>query len=330
AETPTPAPEGGLKIGLVLSTGGLGDKNFNDMSYDGMLRAEKELGITFDYLDSASPSDFLPNLRMLSETGEYALIIGLGPDMGEAMTEITADFPDQKFSHVDTNLDLPGVSGVQTKWQEQTFLTGVLAGLGTLSDMPMANADNKVGVILGMDNPTLRLGVVGFAAGARYVNPDCEVLEGTVDSFNDPGKGKEIALAMYNKGADFIQSIAGASGLGIYNAAKEASSYAFGVGANVNYVEPDHIPATAMRKVDEMVYNEIKAVVDGTWTGGIHISGIKEDSVGYDPTQSNVVVPDDIQAAIEDIRQKIVSGDLVPPSSPEELDAWVAANQYSK
>lgn len=324
------APKDGIKVGLVLSTGGLGDKNFNDMSYDGMLKAEKELGITFDYLESASPSDFLPNLRMLSETEEYALIIGLGADMAEAITEISTDFPDQKFSHIDSTLDLENVSCVQTKWQEQTFLTGVLAGLATKSGMDKTNDDNVVGVILGMDNPALRKGVVGYAAGARYVNPDCKVLEGVVDSFNDPGKGKEVALSMYNQGADFIQSIAGASGLGIFNAAKEADRYAFGVGANANYIEPDFVPATAMRKVDEMVYNEVKAVIDGTWSGGAHISGIKEDSVGYDASQSNVQIPQDIQDAIEEIRQMIVDGKLVPPTSADELDAWVAANQYAK
>ncbi len=327
-ESKAPA-EDAVKIGLVLSTGGLGDKNFNDMSYEGLLQAEQELGISFDYLESESPSDFAPNFRMLCEAGEYDLIIGMGSDQAEAMLEIAADFPDQKFSHVDSALDDPRVSAVATEWQQQTFLTGVMAGLGTLGAMEKANAEeNIIGVILGMDNPVLRAGVVGFAAGARYVNPNCEVLEGVVDDFNDPGKGKEIALSMYNQGADFVQSIAGASGLGIYNAAKEVDRYAFGVGANVNYQEPDNIPATAMRKVNEMVYDEIRRVVDGEWAGGLRVSGIAEGAVGIDTTQSNVPVPAEITAAIEEIQQMIIDGTLVPPSTAEEMEVWLAENQY--
>ena len=187
-----------------------------------------------------------------------------------------------------------------------------------------------IGVIVGQENPSLRKGIIGYTAGARYVNPDVQVLEGNVDSFNDPGKGKEMALSMYNQGADFIQAIAGASGMGIYNASNEVGRYSFGVGANVNYIQPDNIVGTSARTVDKMVYNEIKAVLEGTWEPGNHISGMKEGAVGYDASQSNVVLPEDIQTALAEIEKMIVDGTLVPPETQEELDSWVAANQYSK
>lgn len=318
------------KIGIVLGTGGLGDKNFNDMAYDGLTRAEADFGITFDYLEPTSVSDYVPNLRSLCETKEYALVIGMGTDMSDAITEVAEDFPDQKFSHVDSFLNLTNVSAVSTKWQEQTFLAGVVAGLATRSDMPFANEDNVIGVIVGQENPSLRKGIIGYTAGARFVNPDVQVLEGNVDSFNDPGKGKEMALSMYNQGADFIQAIAGASGMGIYNASNEVGRYSFGVGANVNYIQPDNIVGTSARTVDKMVYNEIKAVLEGTWEPGNHISGMKEGAVGYDASQSNVVLPEDIQNALAEIEKMIVDGTLVPPETQEELDSWVAANQYSK
>ena len=317
-----------VKVGLILGTGGLGDKNFNDMAYAGMQAAQTELGITFDYLEPETVSDYVPNLRTMCEAGDYDLIVCLGSDMSDALTEVAADFPNQKFSHVDSSLKLDNVSAVATKWQEQTFLTGVVAGLGTLSGMDKANSENVVGVILGQDQPTLRMGVVGFEAGVRYVNPDCEVLEAVVGDFNDPAKAKEIALSMYNRGADFVQHIAGASGMGVFTAAKEADRYAFGVGGNQNYIEPDYIVATALRDVNTIVYNEIKALVEGTWEPGVHISGIAEGSVGFDNTDSNVVLPDDIAAAVEDIKAKITAGELVPCETAEELDAWVAANQY--
>jgi len=323
----TPAP---IKVAMVLTTTGLGDKNFNDMSYQGLLQAQEKLGVEFDYLEPTSASDFEAMHRMLAESGDYNLIIGLAEEQLDAISAVAPDFPDQKWSYIDATLDMPNVSSISTKWTEQTFLCGVVAGLATQGRLENSNADNVVGVILGMDYPGLRQGVVGFTAGVRYVNPDCEVLEGIVNGFGDPATGKEIALSMYNRGADMIQHIAGASGLGVFTAAEETSKYAFGVGGNQNYLSPDCIIATSIRNVNEIVYNEIKAVVDGTWIPGAHVSGMKEGSVGYSTDGSNIVLPDEIVKIVEETRQKIVSGQLTICSTADELDAWVAANQYGK
>lgn len=326
----TDAPKSDIKVAIVLSTGGLGDKNFNDMSYDRLTQAKEEFGVEFDYIEPASASDFEAGYRQFADSGNYELIIGLAADQIDALTAVAADYPDQKFSLIDAPLEHPNVSAVSTKWQEQTFLCGVYAGLGTLSDMEKANEDNVVGVILGMDNPNLRKGVIGFMAGVRYVNPDATVLEAVVGNFNDANKGKEIAMSMYNQGADFIQHIAGASGLGVFTAAKEVDHYAFGVGGNQNAIEPDYIVATSIRNVNEMVYNEVKSIVDGTWKEGLKISGLKEDAVGYSNEFSNVTPPEEIATAIEETKAKIQSGELVICETAEELDAWVEANQYSK
>lgn len=320
----------GIKIGLVLSTGGLGDKNFNDMAYAGITKAQDDFGVKFDYVEPNSVSDFLSFDRQFAQSGEYDLLIALGSDQEESIRELIGEYPNQKISLLDSGAEIEGVSTVQTQWSEQTFLAGVIAGLGTKSDMKLSNKDQVIGVILGMDQPNLREGLIGFTAGAKYVNPDVEVLEGVVGAFNDPGKGKEMALSMYSKGADFIQCIAGASGLGVFGAAKEAGRYAFGVGSNQNGEDPDHIPASSVRSVDEMVYNEVKSIVEGTWKPGLHMSGMKENAVGCDTKGSNVVIPDDIKAKVEDVRKKIVSGELVPCKSAKELDPWLSANHYEK
>ena len=319
-----------VKVGVIFGTGGLGDKNFNDMTYAGVTRAQEELGIKFDYVEPNSISDFVPFGRQFAETGEYDLLIAVGADQEEAMQEIAEEFPDQKISILDSAAKIDGVSTIQTEWSEQTFLAGVIAGLGTLSEMEKANKDNVIGVILGDDLPNLREGVVGFTAGAKYVNPDVQVLEGVVGAFNDPGKGKEIGLSMYNKGADFIQCIAGASGLGVFGAAKEADRYAFGVGSNQNLEDPDHVVASSVRSVDWMVYNEIEKVIYGNWEPGLHMSGIKESAVGYDTEGSNVELPEEIKATVEDIREMLVAEKLTPCKTADELDTWVAKNQYTK
>lgn len=323
------ADEGQVRIAIVLSTGGLGDQNFNDMAYAGLSQAVEDYGISFDYYEPETVSDFEPALRQFADLGTYDLIIGIGSDMCDAFTEVTPDYPDQKFSIIDSSeLWLDNVRAVATSWQEQTFLCGVYAGLGTLSDMPLANDKNVIGVILGVDSPVLRMGVVGFEAGAKYVNPDVEVIESVIGSFNDPTMGREIGISMNNRGADFIQHIAGASGLGLFNAAVENQFYAFGVGGNQNHIEPSVIAATSIRNVNEMVYNEVVSIIEGTWQPGYVISGLAEGSVGYSNENSDVEIPDYIAQAIEDIRQMIVSGELVICDSVEGLDDWVSANHY--
>jgi len=296
-----------VKIAICLSTGGLGDKNFNDMAYDGLKKAEKEYGISFDYYEPQTSSDFEGAFRQFADSGMYALIIGIGADQIDTLKEVAPSY----LSIIDAQLDAPNVKSIATKWEEQTFLCGVYAGLGTLSNMEYANSKNVLGVILGMDFPALRSGVVGFTAGAKYVNPEVEVIESVVGAFNDPAKGKEIGISMNNRGADFIQHIAGASGLGLFTAAKENNFYAFGVGGNQNHLEPTVVAATSIRNVNEMVFLEIQQIMDGTWKAGVNVNGLKEGAVGYSNENSLVPIPEDIAAAIEDIRGKIVNDELI-------------------
>ncbi len=317
-----------INVAICLSTGGLGDKNFNDMAYNGLIQAQNEYNITFDYFEPETSSDFEIALRQFADSNSYDLIIGIGNDMVDSYKEVCPDYPDQKFSLVDAGLAMDNVHSIETRWQDQTFLCGVYAGLGTLSDMPGANEDNEVGVILGMDFPSLQTGVMGFEAGVRYVNPTCNVINATVGSFNDPAKGKEIAVSMYNRGVDFIQPIAGASGLGVFSGAKDYGFYAFGVGGNQNYIEPTVIPATSIRNVNEMIYDEVVSVIDNTWEPVSSKNGIVEGVVGYSRAQSEVAIPQNIEDAIADIKAKIISGDLVICEDKNNLETWLSENQY--
>lgn len=320
-----------IKVGVVFSTGGLGDKNFNDMAYEGIERAKNELSIEFDYVEPKNVSDFVNHYRMFAETGEYDLIIGIGSDQVDAVTEIKPDFPDQKISIIDTSQEIEGVRSISTDWTEQTFLTGVIAGLETnAGNLEYANDDNVIGVILGKDFPNLQLGVLGYKAGAMYVNPDVEVLEAVVGDFSDLAKSKEIAASMYSRNADFIQHIAGASGLGVFNAAQANNKYAFGVGTVQNSEMPDNIVASATRNVSDMVYNEVNELINGDFQTGVFESGLKEGAVGYSIEGSNVKLSDETIKIVEEIKQKIVSGELKTPKSAEELSEWVKNNQYAK
>lgn len=318
-----------MKIALELTTAGLGDKNFNDMAYNGLTSAKEELGVDFDYAEPQSVGDYETQLRAFAESEEYELIIALSFDQADALISVAEEFTDQKFLILDSKVELPNVSSIVTRFEEQTFLTGVIAGLVTQDErVSLTNEENAVGVILGQETPNLKAGVVGFTAGAKYVNPDVEVFSSTVGSFADPGKAKEMALSMYDRGADSILHIAGASGMGVFNAAKEADRYAFGVGGNQNYIDPDRIIGTALRNVHQLIFDQAKKISDGTWEAGAYNWGIKEDAVGYDLKDSNVELPQDIIDKVEDVKAKIVAGELQLPSTIEELDSWTSNNKY--
>ncbi len=320
-----------IKIGVVLSIDGLGDQNMNDMTYEAMNMAQKDFGITFDYTTPASVNEYEQAQRLYAESGDYDLVIILGSANKDGLLKVSSEYPDQRFTWLDGDIDQKNIRILKTDWPHQTFLCGVIAGLGTASDMPKANPDAQVvGCVLAEEQPFLVSGTIGFEAGARYVNPDVQVLHATVGSFSDPGKAKEIALSMYEKGADFIQHIAAGSGLGVFNAAVEADRYAFGVGSPQNYIEPDYIVATSLKDVKTLMYNEVVALMDGTWKDGITPLNLMNGGTNYTTEGSNVVLPDDIVEKVEDIKQMVTNGELVVPSTREELEEWIKTNQYDK
>lgn len=136
------------KIGVVLTTSGLGDNNFNDMVYAGLEKAKEDLGITFDYAEPSSPDEYTTMTYNFAQDGSYDLIIVLSTDGATALDEIAPQYPDQKFTLVDNASDNPNVCNILKNGAEQTFLTGVIAGLMTTDDrFEFTNLDKKVGAI---------------------------------------------------------------------------------------------------------------------------------------------------------------------------------------
>lgn len=133
---------------------------------------------------------------------------------------------------------------------------------------------------------------------------------------------------MYQKGAKYIQQIAGESGFGVFAAAKQTDNYAFGVDGNQNIFEPDYIVSTAIRYVDKIVYDEIKSVIDNTWKPGVYKLGLKDDIIGYTREGSNVELDSKIIETVEDIKESIINGEIEIPSTKKQLEVWVKQNNY--
>lgn len=314
-----------IKIGIIFNEAGLGDKAFNDLCYDGILKAQEKLGVEFDYSQSKNKNDYYKLAKEYAKTKDYDLIISVGGEQEEAVSKISKEFLNQKFTIIDSKLDLPNVSSISTNWAQQTFLNGVIAGLSLSKE---SNNSKVVGVILGKNLPYLNEGAIGFEAGVKYIDPNIKVMKAVVDDFSDPAKAKEIALSMYNKGAECIQQLAGQSGLGVFLAAKQVDKYAFGVDGNQNSFAPDNIVSTATRYANDIIYQEIENVKNNSWNPGVHKIGLGENVIDYTRDGSNVKIDSNIIENVEKIKMSIINKDIKIPTTPEELNIWIKLNQY--
>lgn len=325
-----PKEEKNLKIAVVFTGSGLGDKSFNDLIYDGLLKAQKELGVEFDYSEPIYPEEYEKSLIEFAETEEYQLIIAVGPEQEGDVKAVSKRYPNQKFTLIDSKVDAKNISSIYTRWEEQAFLNGVISGILSKEDYEKTGYMSKAGVILGMEVPHLREGAIGFEAGFKYINPDGEVITAVVNDFKNPLKARETALLMYSKGVKYIQHLAGASGLGVFSAAKESGGYAFGVDENQNYFDPSVIISTATRYMNKIIFNEIKYMNDNTWNDGVHLSGLKEGIIDITREGSEVELDPIVMKTVNKIKSKIVNDELTIPKSKEELETWVKLNKYEE
>lgn len=320
ASTTTPSK----KFGLILATGGLGDQSFNDLTFQGLQKAKKDLGITFDYVEPKEIADYETYQREMAKSGEYALIITVGFDQADALKKVATDYPKQKFAIIDMAVDAPNVASYLSEEQEGSFLVGALVGLMKAEKAnPKLNKQSVTGVVGGMDIPLIRKFIAGYMAGARYVNPNMKVLYDFVGDWSDPTTAKEISLALNNKGADFIYHAAGGSGLGVFQAAKEKDFFAIGCNSNQNHLDPNHIVASMLKRVDVACYSAVQDVLKGTFKAGVHSLGIKQGGIDFTLTDSKVAVPASIVKKLEDLKTKIKNGTIVVPVNIEDVDKFL-------
>lgn len=328
----TPSNLSTEKAACILGVGGLGDQSYNDLVYSGMKKAETDLGISFDYAEPKQISEFELIMRDMASSGQYSVIVCVGFDQVDPLTKVAPEFPDQQFALIDGVVDAPNIANYTCMEEEGSFLVGALAGLMKKNAAAYGIADNNtIGFIAAMEIPLLVKFDAGYQAGAKFVNPSINVLTDYVggnNPFSDTTTAKEIALTQYSKGADIIYHAAGGSGLGVFQAAAEQNFKAIGVNSNQNLLDPDHIIASMLKRVDTAAFEIVKAAcVDGNLAvGSTTVLGVKDNGVGYTLEGSNIKVSDADVAIVEGLRAKIADGSLVIPTTLEEVDAFLAAN----
>jgi basic membrane protein A len=312
ARVPAAHAQDPIVVTMVTDTAGLGDQNFNDLAKRGLDRAVEELGVQGEVIESRDAASYIPNLTQAAE--QSALAVGVGFLLTDAITEVANQYPDKNFLLIDSVSEAPNVQGVLFRENEGAFLSGVLAGLLTES--------NQLGVVGGEKIPPVVRYVVGFEAGAKSVNPDVEVVVAYADTFEDPALGKELTLAQYNQGVDIAFPVAGATGIGSFEAAKELGEGYWVIAADTDQSQlgAEHQLAVSEKGVDTALFLAAQQVVEGTFEAGEQSLGLAEGGVGLGSPHESV--PQEVLDIIAAYEQAIIDGTITVPANEEELAAF--------
>ena len=291
---------------IVFDIGGKFDKSFNEAAYNGAERYKAETGIQYREFEVTNPAMREQAIRNMARRGAQ-VVIAMGFAQAAAVEAVAKEFPDTRFTLIDMVVDLPNVQSVIFKEHEGSFLVGIAAA--------MTSKTGEIGFVGGMDIPLIRKFALGYVEGAKYVKPDIEVFQNmtgtTPAAWNDPTRGGELARSQFDRGADVVYAAAGGTGIGVYQAAKDAGKLAIGVDSNQNYIHPGTMLTSMVKRVDVAVYEAFKSAQEGTWKGGIQILGLAEDGVGWALDEHNrSLVSADMEAAIEQARKDIIAGKI--------------------
>ena len=310
-----------IRVGIVFDIGGKNDRSFNAAAWEGVQRANRDLDICLHDVEPGNPTSIEPSMRAFAEKG-FDLIIGVGFAQGPIMANVARDYPNIKFAIVDGVIfkedgktPRENVASLVFREHEGSYLVGMIAA-----------AKSKTGVlgfVGGMDIPLIHKFETGYEEGARSVNPNIKVIDnyvGVTDSaWNNPGKGKELALSQINQGADVIFTAAGNSGLGAFDAVEQfgkgpdgfANKYVIGVDSNQNGVKPGFVLTSMVKRVDNAVYDVVKEVFENRFEGGFHVFGLDKDGVGYSIDQFNeAMISKELIEKVEVAKAKIVAGEI--------------------
>ncbi len=321
---------GDFNVGLTYDIGGRGDQSFNDSAAAGLDRAKEEIGVTGSEAEpNADGSDRAQLLQLQADNSELVVAVGF-LFAGDVVT-VAAENPDTNFAVIDdAMLDFDNgavpwgdnIAGLTFAEEQGSFLVGAAAAL--------KSETGTIGFIGGVGGfGLIEKFEAGYAAGARAVNPDIEIIPQYItqapdfDGFFAADRAQEIALTMYGQGADVIYHAAGGSGAGLFEAAKSESEssgsqvWAIGVDSDqYNTAGADFQPyilTSMLKRVDTAVFEITNAQAGGAFSAGNTVYDLSVDGVGYSTTGGYI---DDIVPQLEEFKAGIISGDIVVPTEP--------------
>lgn len=320
----TKKPLDNKKICMVLDKGGKDDHSFNESAVIGFGKALKDFNINkgSKFVEPKNDSQIAQFFRSFATSANCDLIIAIGFNPSTYLPDLAQKYLDKKFLAIDTNIEDKNknhnIRSITFQEHDGSFLVGAVAAIKSVS--------GKIGFIGGMDIPLIRRFETGYIAGAKYLNPKIKTTSSYVgvthDAWNNPAKAKELALSQYNEGIDVIFQVAANSGQGVFDSAEQMNKkfnnkkafYSIGVDSNQNWIKPDIIITSMVKRVDKAVYSSIKDFLDDKYTAN-HISyGLKDGGVDWALDEHNKKFYSENQLkTIQDIKEKIINGQITVP-----------------
>lgn len=316
--------ESPLKVALLPTVAGLGDQAFNDAVYDGVKKYCDDKGIELTIVEPKEIQDFSTNCIMLGQDN-YDLVFICENSINEILKEVAPQFPETHYVITEGNVEgIDNVTSLQFKTDDVAFLCGAF-----MVEMSKAlDSGTEVAWVGGINNPLSQSSQFGTQAGAAYMGGSCSEIY--VGSYNDAAKAKEIGLQLYNKGISIIATMAGGSNAGVFQAAESfpTGKYAMGAATGQFNLSPSTIIASNVKALDTYCYSVCEKFFAGQLASGIIVGGFEEQAVelrySSDPSFEGVV-PDSVKEKMEEIKQKLISGEIDAPSTEEEYKTFLSS-----
>lgn len=324
--SPTPAPSKApgasqaptgeaYKVAMLL-TGYINDAGWCQSAYEGLKLAEEEFGIEPAYTEAIPQPDFEAVMRDYADQG-YDMVICVGNEFSDAALAVAPSFPDVKFAVMNgNNAAEPNVGAYRFNTPESGFVAGALAA--------MYSESGTVGVVAGSTSPHIKDAAEAFSVGAKYINPDANVLIGYTETMTDIAKGKEMAMAFIEQGADVICASANSASLGAIEASKEKGISHIGYISDQYDVAPDTVKASMIQSNQLMIFSIIESGLDGSFTPELHLFGINEGAIsisdfhGHDAELTSEQLAE-IDSAVESVKDgSLKQAGILPKSSFEQ------------
>ncbi|UFN47524.1 BMP family ABC transporter substrate-binding protein [Roseomonas sp. OT10] len=300
----TAKAQGTISPAIVFDMGGKFDKSFNEGVHTGGQEFQRATGIEVREFEPQNDTQREQALRNFARRGASP-IIAVGFNQASAVKTVAAEFPALRFVIIDAVVEAPNVQSILFREEQGSYLAGMLAAL--------RSATGKIGFVGGMDIPLIRKFACGYIQGARAANPRIEVLQNmtgsTPTAWNDPVRGGELARSQIERGADVVFHAAGATGIGVLQAAADASKYGIGVDSNQNHLHPGRVLTSMVKRLDVATRTTLEAARAGSWKPGVNILGLPEDGVALAFDDNNApAVTAEMRAKVDQARQDIIAG----------------------
>ncbi|HVH13471.1 MAG TPA: BMP family ABC transporter substrate-binding protein [Longimicrobium sp.] len=319
------AEDGRVSVGLVLSSGGRGDRGFNDAAIAGLSAAARDLGadtaVAENVTDEERPDALAGHVRAGRD-----LVVGVSFMASGPAFELAREHPETNLAVLDYSPVAdsagrampppPNLAGIIYRSEEGAFLAGALAGLMSRS--------GRVGFVGGMNAPVIHQFEAGFAAGVRRVCPACRLVVSYVGTtpaaFNDPARGYALAQVMYADGVDIVFHASGGTGTGVMRAAREAERWVIGVDVDQWDQAPGRVLTSITKNLDVSVLGLVRQQAAGQFRGGVISQGLADGAVGWVVDERNrPLIPDAVYNQVETLRQAVIAGLIQVPRVPERI-----------